>query len=434
MAARSRAESADVTISGTLESAAAPRPMSSLAALTQRLRGREDPATASDRIMRRVGISIGIAGIIVGGVGLPGVAQQGRYAPAWWTVTAVVLVFGWYPIIAVVSAVSGPRAIRFVCGCAALSFLGALASIPFGLQMHTVDATMVWPYQVTALAVTLAVLAWSTRVAVVYLLVAATSAALTTVYTLSSVTPQHVTENFLRSAGLSVLFLWCGTVATRAAARVDRESAITSRRAAAQAAAQSRDRERARFAALIHDAVLSTLLEASRAGAKSDVLQRQAERTLEQLDECRDAQRDPDLLDARSAVLFLRAAVQEINPSVRFATRTWPGYDDLRMPVHSASTIAAALTEAVRNSLRHAAVPGREVRRTVTATVSTGSIRIVFSDDGAGFDLAAVCFDRLGISMSILGRMRQLAGGSAFVESQPGEGTTVTLVWGDGSR
>lgn len=429
-----------MTASGTLETTAAPRPLPSLAALGNRLRRglsvKEDPATAAyDRIMRRLGISIGMPGVIFGSFELPEVSEQGRYAPMWWTVVALLLAFGWYPVIGVVAAVSGPRAIRFVSGCAAVSFLAALATIPFGLHMHTVDATTVWPYRMTPLAVTAAVLAWQTRLTVTYLLVAATSAAAATLYTLPAFTTQHVAENFLRAVGLSALFVWCGTAATGAAARVDRESAIASRRAAAQAAAQARDRERSRFAALIHDAVLSTLLEASRAGTQSDVLQRQAERTLEQLDECRGAERDPDLLDARSAILFLRAAVQEINPGVRFATRTWPGYDDLRMPVHSASTIAAALTEAVRNSLRHAAVPGREVRRTVTATVSAGSIRIVFSDDGAGFDLAAVSADRLGLSMSILGRMRQLAGGSAFVESQLGEGTTVTLVWGgDGSR
>ncbi|WP_245717691.1 sensor histidine kinase [Nocardia jejuensis] len=396
----------------------------------------EGPDTAAyDRIMRRLGISMGIAGVLIGCAELPEIAEQSRLAPVWWTVVATLLAFGCYPVLAVVSAVSGTRAIRIVSGCAAVCFLGALATIPLALQLHTVDATTVWPYRVTPLAVTAAVLAWPTRITVAYLMVATSSAALAIVYTVAEIHPATIIENFLRALGLSALFVWCGTAATGAAARVDRESAIASRRAGAAAAAQSRDRERARFAALIHDAVLSTLLEASRAGTHSDVLQRQAERTLEQLDECRGSERDPDLLDARSAVLFLRAAVQEINPSIRFATRTWPGFDDLRMPVHSASTIAAALTEAVRNSLRHAAVPAREVRRAVTATVSAGSIRIVFADDGAGFDLAAVSADRLGISMSILGRMRQLAGGSAFVESQPGEGTTVTLVWGgDGSR
>lgn len=430
-----------MTATGTLDSAPAAQTVSAFEALGERIRGaltvpQEDPATAAyDRIVRRLGISVGIAGIIVGGVELPEIAEQGRHAPAWWTMAAVVLAFGWYPLLAVVSAFAGPRPIRFVSGCAALSFLGALATVPFALELHTIDSTTVWLYRVTALAVTAAVLAWPPRFAVGYLLLSSGAAAFATIYTVTVFTPLIVVETFLRAAGLAALFVWCGTAAVGAAARVDRESAIASSRAAAAAAALGRDRERARFAALIHDAVLSTLLEAARAGAQSDVLRRQSERTLEQLDECRGGERDPDLLDARSAVLFLRTAVQEVNPSVRFATRTWPGYDDLRMPVHAASTIAAALTESVRNSLRHGAVPGRDVRRSVTATVSAGSIRIVFTDDGAGFDLGAVSADRLGISMSILGRMRQLSGGSGFVESQPGEGTTVTLVWGgDGTR
>jgi signal transduction histidine kinase len=119
-----------------------------------------------------------------------------------------------------------------------------------------------------------------------------------------------------------------------------------------------------------------------------------------------------------------------VNPGIRFATRTWPGFDDLRMPVQVAGTLAAALAEAVRNSLRHAGVTGHAVRRTVTCTISAGGIRLVFVDDGAGFDVRKVPADRLGISVSILGRMRRLAGGAGFVESQPGEGTTVTLVWG----
>ncbi|MBL1078795.1 ATP-binding protein [Nocardia sp. 2] len=428
-----------MTASGAVDSTPAQRFIAAAAQFVQRVRGltaAEDLATAAyDRIMRRLGVSMGFAGVIVCLVELPEIAQQGRFAPDWWTAPAVALAFGWYPVLVVVSMLSGARPIKFVAGCGAVSHLLVLASIPFVLEAHTVVSSAVWPYRVTPLAVTAAVLAWPTRLTVSYLLVAAASAALSTVYTVTEITPTVIVENFLRAAGLSALFVWCGTAATGAAARVDRESAIASRRAAAQAAAQARDRERARFAALIHDAVLSTLLEASRAGTQSDVLRRQAERTLEQLDECRGDDRDPDLLDARSAILFLRSAVQEINPGIRFATRTWPGYDDLRMPVHAAGTLAAALAEAVRNSLRHGSVPGREVRRTVTATVSAGSIRLVFTDDGAGFDLAAVSADRLGISMSILGRMRQLAGGSAFVESQPGEGTTVTLVWGgDGSR
>ncbi|MEU1544409.1 ATP-binding protein [Nocardia sp. NPDC005745] len=385
---------------------------------------------AADRILRRFGLAIGIAGVIAAVVELPEIADQSRFVPVRWTVVEVVLAFGLFPVLAIVSVGMSRRMIQRVAGAAAVSFLAAMAVVPLAYAVPDAEgAASVWLYRVLALGVLAAVLAWRPPLAVAYLVVGAAFSALANLV-VRETTALALLGDFARAAGLSALFLWCVIYARAAAARVDRESAIESSRAAAVAGAAARERERARFAALIHDAVLSTLLDASRAGTESPVLRRQAERTLEQLDECRVAGYEPDRLDAQSAIGFLRSAVHEVNPGIRFTTRRWPGFDDLHLPVDAASTIAAALAEAVRNSLRHATVAGREVRRTVTVTISAGGIRVVFRDDGAGFDLSEVPVDRLGISVSILGRMRQLAGGAGFVESEPGEGTTVTLVWG----
>ncbi|MGK8523296.1 ATP-binding protein [Nocardia asteroides] len=386
---------------------------------------------AADRVLRRLGLAIGIAGVIAAVVELPEIADQSRFVPVRWTVVEVVLAFGLFPVLAVVSVGMSRRVIQRVAGAAAVSFLAAMAVVPFAYAVpEAEEAVSVWLYRVLALGVLAAVLAWRPPLAVAYLVVGAAFSALANLVVLKDTTALALLGDFARAAGLSALFLWCVIYARAAAARVDRESAIESSRAAAVAGAAARERERARFAALIHDAVLSTLLDASRAGTESPVLRRQAERTLEQLDECRVGETEPDRLDAQSAIGFLRSAVHEVNPGIRFVTRRWAGFDDLHLPVDAASTIAAALAEAVRNSLRHATVPGREVRRTVTVTISAGGIRVVFRDDGAGFDLSEVPVDRLGISVSILGRMRQLSGGAGFVESEPGEGTTVTLVWG----
>ncbi|MFI6999372.1 ATP-binding protein [Nocardia sp. NPDC050175] len=385
---------------------------------------------ASDRILRRFGLAIGIAGVIVAVVELPEIADQSRLIAGGWTVLTVVLAFGLFPVLAAVSIASSRQLIQLVSGAAAVSFLAAMAVIPFAYPNPAPEASSVWLYRVLALGVLAAVLAWRPIYAVVYLVIGAALSAFANSFVLPDATPVVWAGDFVRAAGLCALFLWCAIYAKAAADRVDRESAIESRRAAAVAGAAARDRERARFAALIHDAVLSTLLDASRAGTDSPVLRRQAERTLEQLDECRVGDVEPNRLDAQSATGFLRSAVHEVNPGIRFTARRWSGFDDLRLPVDAAGTIAAALTEAVRNSLRHATVPGREVQRTVTVTISAGGIRVVFRDDGAGFEMGQVPADRLGISVSILGRMRQLAGGAGFVESQPGEGTTVTLVWG----
>ncbi|WP_238815451.1 sensor histidine kinase [Nocardia brasiliensis] len=385
---------------------------------------------ASDRILRRFGLAIGIAGVIVAVVELPEIAGQRPYLDAGWTIVTMVLAFALFPVLAVVSLSLSRQLIQLVAGAAAVSFLAALVVIPLSYPHPAPEVSSVWLYRVLALGVLAAVLAWRPLLAVGYLVVGSAVAALSNGLVVPQVTPLVWAGDFVRAAGLCALFLWCAIYAKAAAERVDRESAIESRRAAAVAGAAARDRERARFAALIHDAVLSTLLDASRAGTDSPVLRRQAEQTLERLDECRVGEVEPNRLDAQSAIGFLRSAVHEVNAGVRFTARRWSGIDDLRLPVDAAGTIAAALTEAVRNSLRHATVPGREVQRTVTVTISAGGIRVVFRDDGAGFDMSEVPADRLGISVSILGRMRQLAGGAGFVESQPGEGTTVTLVWG----
>ncbi|MFI9404295.1 sensor histidine kinase [Nocardia sp. NPDC052316] len=386
---------------------------------------------ASERILRRFGLAIGIAGVIVAVVELPEIADQSRFIAGGWTILMVVLAFGLFPVLGAVSIASSRQLIQLVSGAAAMSFLAAMIVIPFAYPDPAPADASVWLYRVLALGVLAAVLAWRPLFAVSYLVVGAALSAFAKSLVVPDATPVMTwAGDFVRAAGLCALFLWCAIYAKAAADRVDRESAIESRRAAAVAGAAARDRERARFAALIHDAVLSTLLDASRAGTDSPVLRRQAERTLEQLDECRVGEVEPNRLDAQSATGFLRSAVHEVNPGIRFTARRWTGFDDLRLPVDAAGTIAAALTEAVRNSLRHATVPGREVQRTVTVTISAGGIRVVFRDDGAGFDLSQVPADRLGISVSILGRMRQLAGGAGFVESQPGEGTTVTLVWG----
>ncbi|WP_069160254.1 sensor histidine kinase [Nocardia altamirensis] len=410
----------------SLEPAGASRWRRRLVAATQR-RGYEG---AADRILRRFGLAIGIAGVIVAVVELPEITGQRGIIDVGWTVATMVLAFGLFPVLAVVSVTLSRQATQLVAGAAAVCFLISMVVIPFAYPAPAPPGTAVWLYRVLALGVLTAVLAWRPALAVGYLVLGSAVAAMANNRVHPSVTPLGSAGDFVQSAALCALFLWCAVYAKAAADRVDRESAIESRRAAAVAGAAARDRERARFAALIHDAVLSTLLDASRAGTDSPVLRRQAERTLEQLDECRVGETEPNRLDAQSATGFLRSAVHEVNTDIRFTARRWSGIDDLRLPVDAAGTIAAALTEAVRNSLRHATVPGREVQRTVTVTISAGGIRVVFRDDGAGFDLSQVSADRLGISVSILGRMRQLAGGAGFVESQPGEGTTVTLVWG----
>ncbi|WP_328397447.1 sensor histidine kinase [Nocardia sp. NBC_00416] len=388
------------------------------------------PEHAVDRLERRFGLVIGLVGTIACVMELPEIIVQHRSVPLVWTLVTVPVAFGMLPVLVVVSMVAGPRLIRQVAGAAALGYLTAMMLVQAHYSEIVEAPGPIWAHRLIAVGVLAAALAWRPLLAGAYL-VAASAIPGTALYVMfDDITPLNVVENFVRQAGLCGLFLWCVMYARAAGARVDRESAIASERAAAIAGTAARERERARFAALIHDGVLSTLLDASRTGGASPILRAQAERTLDQLDATRVSDIDPDYLDADSAVGFLRAAVHDVNAGVAFTACRGGRAGYLRMPVEAAGTLAAALAEATRNSLRHAGVPDRPVRRTVTVTVGAGGLRVVMRDNGLGFDREAVAVDRLGLSVSILGRMRQLPGGAGFVESEPGEGTVVTLMWG----
>ena len=60
------------------------------------------------------------------------------------------------------------------------------------------------------------------------------------------------------------------------------------------------------------------------------------------------------------------------------------------------------------------------------AEVEPSEVSVVVRDRGKGFDPSAVPGDRKGLAESIRGRMSR-RGGTATVNSEPGEGTKVTL-------
>ena len=109
------------------------------------------------------------------------------------------------------------------------------------------------------------------------------------------------------------------------------------------------------------------------------------------------------------------------------------------VPATAATALLGAAGEALRNSVRSAggdrdglqtqAPAARVVTRVVSVWGAGGGIRLSVHDDGVGFDPADVATERLGIALSISGRMARITGGSAEIASAPGEGATVTVGW-----
>jgi len=90
-----------------------------------------------------------------------------------------------------------------------------------------------------------------------------------------------------------------------------------------------------------------------------------------------------------------------------------------------ASALADATAQALTNSLQHA--PGAS-ERLLRLKISERQIKIVIRDDGPGFRPARISKSRLGLRVSIIERVESV-GGRVFIETAPGEGTTIVLEW-----
>lgn len=178
-----------------------------------------------------------------------------------------------------------------------------------------------------------------------------------------------------------------------------------------------RSQERADVAAHLHDSVLQTLALLQRnAGDPAAVatLARRQERDL------RAWLYGEDVPRAGTLAALLRAAADDVEgthrvPVEMVAVGDAPASADV-------AALAKSAREAMVNAAKHAGVARVDVYAEVAGTTATVYVR----DRGRGFDPDAVADDRMGIRTSIVGRMER-HGGTANVQSAPGEGTEITL-------
>ncbi|MGI9208188.1 MAG: sensor histidine kinase [Rhodococcus sp. (in: high G+C Gram-positive bacteria)] len=172
--------------------------------------------------------------------------------------------------------------------------------------------------------------------------------------------------------------------------------------------------------------VFCTVFLAAARRAPDESVVPQAERALAELDNLRRRGDDDEMLAAHVAVSRLRTAAVESDEEVAVSACISPGDERSLLPAQPVRVIAAALGEAVRNSVRHA---GPAATRSVLIDAGPGRLDVRVVDDGCGFDPDVVAQNRLGVSVSIRARMNQLSGGTADVRSVPGSGTMVSLSW-----
>ncbi|GAA3949287.1 sensor histidine kinase [Gordonia caeni] len=353
-----------------------------------------------------------------------GILSLSSIMASWWTPTMVAVVFGPGLLLGAVSRHGDGRLMRGVATTAALSFFVAVVTWPFawnGTRIEQFQA--VWFSAFPGLASLAAVVAWPAWLVFVHMVVGCVSVQLINFVARGDVEPMMLLPEILFAIMFCIIFVGGAVMALRTGRLLDETTDETHATAATAAAQEARSVERERFDALIHDRVISTLLSASRRGA--DDVPAQAVVTLKELDEIRAGVEADRPFDPASAVIHLRATAAEADVGATFEVVVEPG-DGPPVPADAVRAVGAAIAEALRNSRRHA---GPEARRSVRGVVGSSAVTIEVDDDGAGFEPASVSSRRLGIAVSIRGRMARLPGGSAQIRSAPGSGTTVLLGW-----
>jgi signal transduction histidine kinase/phage shock protein PspC (stress-responsive transcriptional regulator) len=178
-----------------------------------------------------------------------------------------------------------------------------------------------------------------------------------------------------------------------------------------------RSQERADVAAHLHDSVLQTLALLQRSAddpAAVATLARRQERDL------RAWLYGEPAPGAGTLSALLRTAADEVEAAHRVPVELVM-VGDAPASAH-VTALAKSAREAMVNAAKHAGVARVDVYAEIAGSTATVYVR----DRGRGFDPESVADDRMGIRTSIVGRMER-HGGTARVQSTPGEGTEITL-------
>jgi signal transduction histidine kinase len=379
-----------------------------------------------DRVLRMLArlVSIGYIGYLV--LLMPAFLGQSDRLDLWWTPAAVVVVFGCGVLPGLFSFRPDTRLLRACASAAAVAFLLAVITWPLawnGPDLPAGDA--VWLATFPGLASLTAIIAWPIWLTFTHLIAGCVGTMAITTAARGGSSLWMLPTEIAFAIMFCTLFAGAAAMAIRTGKLLDATTETTHQAAAEAAAQHARTVEGERFHALIHDRVISTFLAVGR-GEPQSIVGPLAACTLAELDALRSPTGSVRPFSVDEAIAHLRAAAAHADDRATFDVHRAADAGPEKLSSESVRTVGAALTEALRNSRLHA---GEGARRSVTVLFSDTHLRVDVTDDGAGFDPTAVAPHRLGIAVSILGRMRSLRGGTAYVQSSPGCGTQIHLEW-----
>lgn len=130
----------------------------------------------------------------------------------------------------------------------------------------------------------------------------------------------------------------------------------------------------------------------------------------------------PRVLDDLGLVVAIKGFARRVREASSVDVDVYADVDTLRIPDSAAAMLYRVTEEAVNNAVRH----GWAERICIRLMPAPGGVRLVISDDGRGFDVAAARSEP-GIGLFMMQERAALAGGTFSIESGPAMGTTVQV-------
>jgi signal transduction histidine kinase len=382
--------------------------------------------SAAGTIRRQVGRFVALALCVYLVLMTSSIDSLATVVPSWWTVVAILLVA--VPALGLVFSTWRPddRCLTHAAVATAVAYALVVASFPFVWTGEKLNLSSgIWIAPIAGVVAVVMALAVSTPTAFGYLVVAVVSTRCINFAVREDAEAGRLVTDLAWGLCTAIVPFAIAVAALQAGRILDRVRTQSYEEAAAAAAKDSRDLERARFDAITHDRVMAVLLGAARSDLTPD-LRNQATATLEKLDSLKSDTYglahfglDETLSELREAAAAVdRSGAVQIDRSPESLTVTYP-FEVVR-------SISSAMSEALHNSVRHA---GSAARRSVTVTARVDLLEVVVADNGSGFDREAISEDRLGLALSIGGRMQYVPGCSVSIDTALGRGTRILLRW-----
>lgn len=343
-----------------------------------------------------------------------------------WTQLVALLLF--ITVFATCASALLQRGVRISTGLFAGVYLLAIATWPLANRtpLEPADGTH-WLYSLLTVSTALAVIALPARLAAVYLFLAPAVYAVSGFVTSDGGTTR---EQAILEAVYSILLggaiLVIITMLRQAATAVDRAQAAAFESYAEAVRQHATEVERVQVDSIVHDSVLTTLLSAARA-TTPEAKALAARMAADAIGFLRQAALIGPVEGVTVSIATVARQVADTAESlgVPFDVRL-SGLPARSMPAAAAEAVQSASTQAMVNSVQHAG-EGANRWLEIRGTGPVG-IAVAVGDDGRGFVPEEVPTGRLGLRVSILDRL-VTAGGEAEVDTQPGEGTIVTIRW-----